>query len=133
VATTLSALTTDITTGAPLATTAIQGAANAGLYTSSLLNIADPSDAPGTQVYVGIAAWYDDLGPSSYESAVVAGVPAGYVESTSSVALGPTSSPTSIAGIGLTSFSLRAVPEPNTVALGVFGASIFLMRLRRKQ
>jgi hypothetical protein len=32
----------------------------------------------------------------------------------------------------LTSFSLAATPEPSTVALGVIGASAFLMRLRRK-
>jgi hypothetical protein len=35
---------------------------------------------------------------------------------------------------GLTSFSINtSVPEPSTVALGVIGASSFLMRLRRKK
>jgi hypothetical protein len=34
---------------------------------------------------------------------------------------------------GITSFSLVTTPEPSTVALGVIGASAFLMRLRRKQ
>jgi hypothetical protein len=34
---------------------------------------------------------------------------------------------------GITSFSLGATPEPSTIALGVIGASAFLMRLRRKQ
>jgi hypothetical protein len=32
----------------------------------------------------------------------------------------------------ITSFSLGVVPEPSTIALGVIGASAFLMRLRRK-
>jgi hypothetical protein len=32
----------------------------------------------------------------------------------------------------VTSFSLGTVPEPSTIALGVIGASAFLMRLRRK-
>jgi len=41
--------------------------------------------------------------------------------------------PNNVAG-GITSFSLvSAVPEPSTIALGVIGASAFLMRLRRKQ
>jgi len=34
---------------------------------------------------------------------------------------------------GVTSFSLGVTPEPSTIALGVVGASAFLMRLRRKQ
>jgi hypothetical protein len=40
--------------------------------------------------------------------------------------------PGNVAG-GITSFSLQSVPEPSTIALGVIGASAFLMRLRRKQ
>jgi len=32
----------------------------------------------------------------------------------------------------ITAFSLGTVPEPSTIALGVIGASAFLMRLRRK-
>jgi len=40
--------------------------------------------------------------------------------------------PGNVAG-GITSFSLVSVPEPSTIALGVIGASAFLMRLRRKQ
>jgi hypothetical protein len=32
----------------------------------------------------------------------------------------------------MTSFSLAVTPEPSTIALGVIGASAFLLRLRRK-
>jgi hypothetical protein len=132
VATTPTALTAAIETGTPLATTGIQGGVNAGLYTSTMLAATDPSVAAGLPVYVGIAAWYSGGGAGSYAAAVNAVDPAGYVESTVPVTLGTSGSPTGLAGLGLTSFSL-VVPEPGTVALGVVGASVFLMRLRRKQ
>jgi hypothetical protein len=134
ISSTLGGLTTSITTGSPVATTALLGGGNAGLY-----NTAAPTYvsglAPGTTEFVGIAAWYSGSGASSYASAVTDAAVEGYVESTSSVALGGGSSaPASLTGLGLTSFSLAsATPEPSTIALGVIGASAFLMRLRRKQ
>jgi len=135
--TSVSALTTDILTGTPLATTAIQGGANAGQYTTTLLTFTDPSIGPGTNVFVGIAAWDTDGGAvnslAAAAAANVANVPYGYIESTSFVTLGPAGSPAGLARIGLTSFSLVSIPEPSTVALGVIGASLFLMRLRRRQ
>jgi hypothetical protein len=131
-ATSQAALTTDILTGAPLATLGIQGGVNAGQYITALTTYSDPSLEAGTQVFVGIAAWYD-VGTSSYEAAVAGREPNGYIESTSTVALGAPGSPAGLAGLGLTSFSLLVVPEPGTLALGVIGASVFLMRLRRKQ
>jgi hypothetical protein len=60
----------------------------------------------GTEVFVGIAAWYSAGGASSYAAAAGDGLPCGYVESTSSVALGSPIDPTNLVGIGLTSFSL---------------------------
>jgi hypothetical protein len=135
-ATSQAALTTDILTGAPLATGMILGDGNAGLYApaSSLYTSAFQV---GTPVYVGIAAWdtINGGGPATVTSMMLGAAdqnPYGYIESTSPVTLGAAGSPAGLAGVGLTSFSL-IVPEPSTVALGVLGASIFLIRLRRKQ
>jgi hypothetical protein len=66
---------------------------------------------------------------------VAAQFPAGYNISTGQLALGSTTgTPVEITpALGLTSFSLATtVPEPSTIALGIVGASAFLMRLRRK-
>jgi hypothetical protein len=130
--TTLGSLTTDITGGTPVATTGISDGALVAV--SSLATF--PAWPSGTQVYLGLAAWYTSSGTiSSYAQAVTAGVPHGYNESTSTLALGSTTGTPVIIGpgLGLTSFSLTTIPEPSTIALGVIGASAFLMRLRRKQ
>jgi hypothetical protein len=132
--TSLNALTGDIKNGTPAATTSLLGGANDGLY-----NTAAPTYvsglAPGTTVYVGLAAWYSGSGATSYSTAVSDNTVEGYVESATPVALGGGSSaPAGLTGLGLTSFSLAGTtPEPSTIALGVIGASAFLMRLRRKQ
>jgi hypothetical protein len=135
--TSLAALTTDVTTGTPVATTTLLGGGNDGLYNGAapVYTSALPVTTP---VYVAIAAWYTANGTlTSYGAAAApaAGSAAGYVESTSTVALGgPPGTPPDLAGLGLTSFSLAtATPEPSTIALGLVGASAFLMRLRRKQ
>jgi hypothetical protein len=129
--TTGAALTTDISTGSPVATTTLLGGGNDGLYNSAA-PVYTSSFAVNTPVFVGIAAWYNGGGTiNSYSAASIRG----FVQSTSTVALaGPPATPNDLAGMGLTSFSLAtAIPEPSTIALGVIGASAFLMRLRRKQ
>jgi hypothetical protein len=135
-ATSQAALTTDILTGAPLATGMILGDGNAGLYAPSGSSVFTSAFASGTPVYVGIAAWdtINGGGPASVTSMMLGAAdqnPYGYIESTSPVTLGVVGTPAGLAGAGITSFSL-VVPEPGTVALGVLGASIFLMRLRPK-
>jgi len=135
-ASTKSALTTDILTGSPLATSPIQGGGNAGLYSTAALTVTDPNDA--SSAWVGIAAWYTGgaAGINSLATAFGAGDPTGYVESSSAVTIGAAPSPAGNlqGGDGLTTFSLTtSVPEPSTIALGVIGASTLLMRLRRKQ
>jgi hypothetical protein len=129
-------LTSEILGTTPLATSGVQGGANAGLYSTASLTVTDPHDA--SSAWVGIAAWYTGGSSSinSLASAVAAGYPTGYVESSGSVPIGAAPSPAGNleGGDGLTSFSLgSATPEPSTIALGVIGASAFLMRLRRKQ
>jgi hypothetical protein len=130
IATSQSALTTDIKTTAPLATTTLDSGANAGLYNAGPATY-DSSLSVGTPIWVGIAAWYNGGGATAYDTSTVGG----YVESTTTVALGGgTGVPAALGGLGLTSFSLAgtSTPEPSTIALGVIGASAFLMRLRRK-
>jgi len=132
--TSAAAVTADVTGGTPLATDGISDGALAGIGSEA----EDPSASPGTVVNLGLAAWYTDGGLyTSYAAAKGANQPAGYNISSGTVALGSlTGTPVSVNGntIGLTSFSLATtIPEPSTVALGVIGASTFLMRLRRKQ
>jgi hypothetical protein len=131
-----SAVFTDISTGSPIATTTISDGALVGV--ASLATV--PGIAGGTLVNVGLAAWYTDGGLyGSYAAASGANQPAGYSISSGQLALGTqTGTPVTIGpGLGLNSFSLAqattSVPEPSTIALGVIGASTFLLRLRRKQ
>jgi hypothetical protein len=130
--TSAAAVLTDIQTLSPLATTTISDGA---LGTSTLASA--PGIAGGTEVNVGLGAWYTGAGTyTSYASAFAGGVPAGYSISSGQIALGTqTGTPVVIGpGLGLTSFSLATtVPEPSTIALGVIGASAFLMRLRRSK
>jgi hypothetical protein len=128
-----SAVLTDITTGTPIDTDTITDGGMSGIATE-----AESTLAPGTVVNLGIAAWYADEGfYGSYAAATHAGQVGGYNISTGTLTLGSlTGIPVTINGatIGLTSFSMfSVVPEPSTIALGVIGASTFLLRLRRKQ
>jgi hypothetical protein len=123
------------------------GPGNAGGWVYGFGEAGTTSTLPGTgtgtsgSAQVELAAWYSGGGATTYAAAIGAGVPAGYspvaifsslggVNPNQTVNLSPT-----LAGSGITSFSLAAgaVPEPSTIALGVIGASAFLMRLRRKQ
>jgi hypothetical protein len=91
------------------------------------------SSAPnGTVATVQLYAWYNDGGViTSYATALADGVPTGY-SSLGNVSLGaPPGPPASMPALG--NFNVSATPEPSTIALGVIGASTFLMRLRRKQ
>jgi len=97
------------------------------------------SGAGGSGAQVQLAAWYSGGGVTSYATAVADGLPAGASEVGTLSALGgsfmggPNATAPDLGGIGITSFSLTtSVPEPSTIALGVIGASAFLMRLRRK-
>lgn len=91
---------------------------------------------PGTTTTatVALAAWNNEGGTvNTLAAAQSAGDPWGVSTTGNISALGfatvqPPNLPTTI-----TSFSLATtVPEPSTIALGVMGASAFLMRLRRK-
>jgi len=115
-------------------------AGNAGLWTGTQ-TATIPGAAVSSQATLQIRAWYNGGGTfTTYESAVAASMPAGQ-STTGSEALGGNQiTPPDLPGPGnpgvtggITSFSLISIPEPSTIALGVIGASAFLMRLRRKQ
>jgi hypothetical protein len=138
-----AAVATAVASGAPVATATFNttlGQDNAGIWATSGLTIADAAIAPGTSVYVELAAWYNGAGATSYATAFAAGSPVGEGDiSTAEATLGgqgpsgpPATAPT-LAGLGLTSFDLTTpTPEPSTIALGVMGASALLFRRRNK-
>jgi hypothetical protein len=130
------------------ATFADNSAGNPGEWYGSEIAV-----VPGTQSGTGglglpnsatiqVYAWYNAGGTiNSYNAAVAAGVPAGFSSTANILNLGgqPASGPanfapsiTGAAGVGNFTVS-SSVPEPSTIALGVMGASAFLMRLRKKQ
>ncbi len=79
-------------------------------------------------------AWYNAGGAiTSYATALADGVPTGTSAIATITGLGggnpPATAPSLPEGLGNI---VVAVPEPSTIALGVMGASAFLMRLRRK-
>ena len=118
-ATSPTALTEAINYGTPVATTDIGGDYFDGEYGDAGSMIVSPPGFPaGTQVYVGIAAWYSGGGASSYAASIAVNVPNGFVESTNAVTLtAAPSAPANLEGIGLTSFSL------------VYGWPVFTPRL----
>jgi hypothetical protein len=94
-------------------------------------------EAPGTVVTVGIAVWYNGGGTLTLAQAeAISGDPYGF-SPTGNVTLGGGSLPVPDLPGGpgeIQSFSMvTPTPEPSTIALGVMGASAFLIRLRRKQ
>jgi len=137
-----SAATAAALTGTPIATASFLTGANAGFYagggtdSTTKLIATDPSGP--SSVYVVLAAWSTAQGASSYASAITDGSLAGYslpsksAVSEVSTAGTPPPTPNNLGGLGLTDFAIGSVPEPSTIALGVMGASAFLMRLRRK-
>jgi hypothetical protein len=102
-----------------------------------------PVVAVGSPVTFAIAAWYNNNGTiTSYPgiptagSGIISGLSGLGTENAGGAPNTPPLLPTAVNGLnpGISSFSLTtAVPEPSTIALGVIGASAFLMRLRRKQ
>jgi hypothetical protein len=141
--------------GAPGTTLAAVSGAVANMYTVSdnqglydvtgNPNATIPGVAAGSPASLQLKAWYNGGGTiSSYEAAVADGLakaPNG-VSTVGQINLGggtvtppdlPSPLTTASGTAGITSFNVTsAVPEPSTIALGLVGASAFLMRLRRK-
>jgi hypothetical protein len=137
VSTTSAGVTADVLSGIPVAT-ANFAVGSGGWDFSGGLPSAISGLPSGTSVFVDLAAWSTSVGsPASYAAALSDGDLHGYsLPSTATTTLGgggsPPAIPGTLAGLGLTDFAIGSVPEPSTIALGVIGASTFLMRLRRK-
>jgi hypothetical protein len=110
----------------------------AGTWLSTLVAVVPGTTGNGSAATVQVYAWYNDGGTLSYSQALAAGDPTGTsalanVTTGGPNATGPASTAAYLPAAGLGNFSVGAVPEPSTVALGVMGASAFLLRLRRKK
>jgi hypothetical protein len=123
------------------------GAAFSGMYQGGgLLTLNGQNGtitvASGSPVTLAIGAWYNNNGTITSLAAAQAasggiyGVSTLGTENTGVNPNPPPFLPTTLSGgnPGISSFSLiTTTPEPSTIALGLVGASAFLMRLRRKQ
>jgi len=103
-------------------------------YFKSYSSASDPGIngvAAGATATLSVAAWYSGGGAyTTLAAAQAAGVPTGNSALWQETLGGPPNTPPFLTG--LTSFSLTttASPEPSTIALGVMGASAFLLRRR---
>jgi hypothetical protein len=140
--TSAAAVAADVLNGTPVATDLLNTTSDAGpgYWASNPLD-AITTIAAGTPVFVELAAWNISGGATSYKQALTEiGVATGLSgASTGTTVLGggsPPATPGTLDGTGLQDFIVggtTVTPEPSTIALGVIGASTFLMRLRRKQ
>jgi len=108
----------------------------AGTWSTAVSGAVPGVTYAGGAASVQLAAWYNDGGTiTSLSQAIADGVPTGMSTIVNTVTGGPNpSGPASTATLlpgTLGNFTVQ-VPEPSTIALGVIGASTFLMRLRRK-
>jgi hypothetical protein len=103
---------------------------NAGLF---LASIGETTGVPAGPATVAIAAWVNN-GVNGAATTLGQAQADGYAWGISSLGnVNLTAAPNMPAEFpaAVTSFSLTFIPEPGTIALGVIGASAFLMRLRR--
>lgn len=94
-----------------------------------------PQVAAGAEGSFQLNAWYSGNGSITWAEASTPGSGDPYGSSIiADITLPGATAPPSTTLNPITSFSLinPSIPEPSTVALGVIGASAFLMRLRRK-
>jgi len=140
-------ISTQNPTGLPAQVTLNGGGSGAYLGTWVSSAIADIPGQPtvgGSPATVQLYAWYNDNGTiGSYSAALAANVPAGFSATATVPTTGgpqpsgpPATAPTlplgALGNINMTGGTV-VTPEPSTIALGVMGASAFLMRLRKKK
>jgi len=115
-----------------------------GTWLSSAIGDIAGTTLAGQAATVAVAAWYNNGGTITTLAAAQAGGFANGFSATGNVstggpaASGPPATAPALPGLGNISVvgnvgSGGTVPEPSTIALGVMGASAFLMRLRKKQ
>jgi len=114
------------------------GDATPGTWFTGVYGTIAGTTGNGSDVSVQLAAWYNDGGTiTSLAQAKQDGVPWGVSAIANAVSggpnpSGPASTATALPSALIGNFDVATVPEPSTIALGVMGASAFLMRLRRK-
>jgi hypothetical protein len=111
-----------------------------GTWATAVYGVVPGNGGNGQAATVQLYAWYNDNGTyTSYSAAQTAGVPTGFSAVANTTTGGPGTSgpagtPTALPnGLGNITLTPTASPEPSTIALGVMGASAFLLRLRKKQ
>jgi hypothetical protein len=111
-------------------------------YSSAIGTLGPTTSGAGQAATVQVYAWWNDNGTyTTYAAAKAAGVPVG-LSATGNISTGgpqtgaPPAFPAALPN-SITSFTVAGgsstIPEPSTIALGVMGASTFLLRLRKKQ
>jgi len=90
-----------------------------------------PGITPGTAAAIQVRAWDASKG-ATYEAALAAGGATGK-SLTLTIPTGGVGEPPSLPAdlVGLQSFSLTIVPEPTTLALGLLGAALLVIRRRK--
>jgi hypothetical protein len=142
---TLTPATVDGSPGTPATATLAGGGSGIALGTWFSTTIADvpgqPTVGGSPGATVAVAAWYNNGGTITSEAAAVAANLPGGFSATGNVAStggpqtsGPPATAPSLPALGTIALTYTGsvIPEPSTVALGVMGASAFLMRLRKK-
>jgi hypothetical protein len=138
-ASSLLPLQTALTGGTPVTVNLADGTTDStvGTWYTGVAGVVPNTTGPASSATVQIYAWYNAGGTiTSYSAAVAAGAPNGFSATGSVPSLGGGSPPLPPANIpnGMGNIALTTTtPEPSTIALGVMGASAFLMRLRKKQ
>jgi len=123
----------------PLSALALTGPVETGFYTGGdaglwLASIGETTGVPAGPATVAIAAWVNN-GVNGAATTLGQAQADGYawgISALGNVTLAPAPNIPVEFPAAVTSFSLGVVPEPSTIALGVIGASAFLLRLRRK-
>jgi len=106
-------------------------AGDAGEWNAPASSASIPNSTAGGPVTVQLDVWYNGGGTLTYAQAAAAGDPVGVSPIMTLTSGAPPATPPTLAGGGLTSFSLMQTPEPSTIALGIIGASSFLLRRRK--
>jgi len=109
--------------------TTVGGTGNSGTFTSEVITVPGTSSTGADTAEFQIYAWYEGNSQyTSYAAALAAGVPSGFSDPFSGGTAGPPTLPPTLSNAR--SFNLTASPEPSTIALGIMGASAFLLRRR---
>lgn len=122
----------DTAGGTPLTANFADGTSDgtAGTWYTGVAGVVPGTTGPASSATVQIYAWYNAGGTvTSYAAAKAAGLPAGFSATGNVPSLGGGSPPLPAANIpnGMGNIILTTTPEPSTIALGVMGASAFLL------